>query len=555
MKKIFLLTMASLMTVFAMAVGRNDGSTKANAKEFDWDKGVTIPADSINMWLWYRVPLTPLYEEENPSLTLYLTNPSNAVGTSVDVNMKAEVAGQSESKDYTIAARQYKTYTANAKMLVTMRQTEIYVQLKATGVLKFSAKVYESADLDETCKDARTLAWETETTQNPSYSAWWKVSLKPIKNVEGYDAQVTLRNTGSKTVNLKIGQSLDCPSSGTTRRDYELAAGESIVKKIPRDMITSVQPDELYFGIENVESQVSIKVEKVAQPPVPVIPAATLMPGVNLLVTDTIEPMPAGQTLYKISVADMDSLAKYEPEFTYRNAGFTPAHVKVQMAFSRPAFSTSDTEYDLAAGDEEIVVYKKNMLEGMEGVDSIYLLTTVTGDVNFYGRFKHVREGKACKTNIPFNWEDGHTQEARTTQWYAVDVTEARERHMDIIVSLLNLNEVGGATASLKASMAFSCPYIDVQELTRSVKADGKVVTRRLAYSTYGMLSDVIYIGLETNQPLKFWADTVPTQTKEPDEACLTAKSFDWEQGVLQEANDTVWYVIAMDSVRTKRYR
>ena len=551
MKKIFLLTMASLMTVFAMAVGRNDGSTKANAKEFDWDKGVTIPQDSINMWLWYRVPLTPLYEEENPSLTLYLTNPSNAVGTSVDVNMKADVAGQSESKDYTIAARQYKTYTANAKMLVTLRQTEIYVQLKATGVLKFSAKVYESADLDETCKDARTLAWETETTQNPSYSAWWKVSLKPIKNVEGYDAQVTLTNTGSKTVNLKIGQSLDCPSSGVTKREYTLASGESIVKKIPRDMITSVQPDELYFGVENVESKVSIKVEKVAQPPVPVIPAATLMPGVNLLVTDTIEPMPVGQTLYKISVADMDSLAKYEPEFTYRNAGSTPAHVKIQMAFSRPAFSTSDTEYDLAAGDEEIVVYKKNMLEGMEGVDSIYLLTTVTGDVNFYGRFKHVREGKACKTNIPFNWEGGHTQEARTTQWYAVDVTEARDRHMDIIVSLLNLNEVGGATASVKASMAFSCPYIDVQELTRSVKADGKVVTRRLAYSTYGMLSDVIYIGLETNQPLKFWADTVPTKTKEPDEACLTAKSFDWEQGVLQEANDTVWYVIAMDSVRT----
>lgn len=551
MKKIFLLTMASLMTVFVMAVGRNDGSTKANAKEFDWDKGVTIPQDSINMWLWYRVPLTPLYEEENPSLTLYLTNPSNAVGTSVDVNMKADVAGQSESKDYTIAARQYKTYTANAKMLVTLRQTEIYVQLKATGVLKFSAKVYESADLDETCKDARTLAWETETTQNPSYSAWWKVSLKPIKNVEGFDAQVTLTNTGSKTVNLKIGQSLDCPSSGVTKREYTLASGESIVKKIPRDMITSVQPDELYFGVENVESKVSIKVEKVAQPPVPVIPAATLMPGVNLLVTDTIEPMPVGQTLYKISVADMDSLAKYEPEFTYRNAGSTPAHVKIQMAFSRPAFSTSDTEYDLAAGDEEIVVYKKNMLEGMEGVDSIYLLTTVTGDVNFYGRFKHVREGKACKTNIPFNWEGGHTQEARTTQWYAVDVTKARDNHQDIIVSLLNLNEVGGATASVKASMAFSCPYIDVQELTRSVKADGKVVTRRLAYSTYGMLSDVIYIGLETNQPLKFWADTVPTKTKEPDEACLTAKSFDWEQGVLQEANDTVWYVIAMDSVRT----
>ena len=37
MKKFFLLTMASMMTVFAMAIGRNDGSTKANAIDFDWD--------------------------------------------------------------------------------------------------------------------------------------------------------------------------------------------------------------------------------------------------------------------------------------------------------------------------------------------------------------------------------------------------------------------------------------------------------------------------------------------------------------------------------------
>ena len=94
MKKFFLLTMASLMTVFAMAIGRNDGSTKANAIDFDWDKGVTHNGGT----LWYRVDLAPLYEEENPSLTLYLTNPSNEVGTSVDVSMQATVAGQSVYK-------------------------------------------------------------------------------------------------------------------------------------------------------------------------------------------------------------------------------------------------------------------------------------------------------------------------------------------------------------------------------------------------------------------------------------------------------------------------
>ncbi len=543
MKKFFLLIMASMMTVFMMAAGTGDGSTKANAIEFDWDKGITHDGGT----LWYRVDLAPLYDEENPSLTLYLTNPSNEVGTSVDVSMQATVAGQSESKDYTIAARQYKTYTANASMLVRMKQTEIFLTLTSNGKIKLSAKVFESADLDETCKDARVLKWNTVTTQNPMYSAWWKVDLTPVKNATKKDAKITLTNTGSKTVNLKIGQSLDCPSSGLTKREFQLAPGKSVEDTIPQAMIKSVQPDELYFGVENVESQVSLLVELVDQPAEPIIPATAAFEPLH--VTDTFV-IAAGKHYYQISVAEMRDTAKYEPEFTYRNLGAVDAKVSVKMAFEVPAFGTSNTEYELAAnGGEEIVVYKKNMLEGLsEDIKFIYLLTECDQDINFYGRFKHVREGKACKTNIDFNWETGHTQEARTTQWYAINVTDARDNLKDIVVHLLNQ---GTVSATVKASMAFSCPYIDVQEITRTIAADGKEVSRRLGYSTYAMLSDTVWIGLETSQDIKFWATTVPAQTKEPDEACLNAVEFNWKDGVLQNAEDTVWYKIGMDSVKT----
>ena len=543
MKKFLTLVVALVMVIPMMAIGRNDGSTKANAIDFDWDNGI----EHVSGTKWYRVDLAPLYEEENPSLTLYLTNPSNVVGSSVDVSMQATVAGQSESKDYTIAARQYKTYTANASMLVRMKQTEIYLTLTSTGRIKLSAKVFEAADLDETCRDARLLRWDADSVQNPMYSAWWKVSLKPIKDATNYDAQVTITNTGSKTVNLKVGQSLDCPSSGVTTREYTLAVGEAIVKKIPREMITSVQPDELYFGLENVESQVTIRVEKVLQPPTPVIPDAGIV-WTDLHVTDTIEPMGAGTHYYRLSVAEMNSQSKYEPEFTYRNAGTANAKVTVKMAFDVPAYSTSDVEYNLAPGEEEIVVYKKNMLEGMEGVDYIYLLTEVTGDVNFYGRFKHVREGKACKTNIDFNWDAGHTQDARTTQWYAIDLTAAKAATKDVIVYVKDENAT--ASATVKASMAFSCPYIDLQEVTRTVGA-GQTIHRRMAYSTYAMMSDTVWIGLETNQNIKFWAEMVDAEKQAVvDSTCLQAVDFNWEAGVLQKADTTVWYRIDMTQVR-----
>ena len=543
MKKFFLLMLASMMTVFAMAKGDGSGSTKANAIEFDWDKGNIHMGDTK----WYHVDLAPLYEEENPSLTLFVTNPSRDL--SINADLKATVAGETETKHYVVSPHEHQTYTANATVLVRMRQTEIYLTLTTDGEVRLSAKVFEAADLDETCKDARKLEWNTETVQTKGYAAWWKVDISQIKDTVTFnkkDAKVTITNIGTGTVNLKTGQSLDCPSSGTTRRDYTLAAGESIIDTIPQSMITSVYPDEIFFTIENLEQPVKMKVEMVDRPVYPVIPAT--MPSTELHPTDTLV-IPAGQTLYRISVADMDSLTKYEPEFTYRNEdGVGTAHMTIKMAFARPAFSTTNTSYELPVGREEIVVYKKNMLDGMAGsVDSIYLLVITDEPINFYGRFKHVREGKACKTNIDFNWETGHTQEARTTQWYAVDVAEARDNIMDIVGYVQNL---GTKPAKVKAMLAFSCPYIDLQEVSRTLEVRATPYSHAMKFSSYAMMTDTVWIGIETSEDIKFWATTVPAEIKTPDDACLVAKKFNWVDGERQGANDTVWYKVAMEEAR-----
>ncbi len=549
MKKFFLLTLASMMTVFAMAKGDGSGSTKANAIEFDWDKGNVHMSGTK----WYHVDLSPLYEEENPSLTLFVTNPSRDL--SINADLKATVAGETETKHYVVSPHEHQTYTANATVLVRMHQTEIYLTLTTDGEVRLSAKVFEAADLDETCKDARKLNWNTETTQTKGYAAWWKVDISQIKDTATIhkDAKVTITNIGSGSVNLKTGQSLDCPSSGTTRRDYALAAGESVIDTIPQSMIASVYPDELYFTIENLEQPVKMKVEMIDQPIVPVIPAPSAMPAVVLNVNPTDSTVqstviPAGQTLYAFSVADMDALTKYEPEFTYRNEGAATAHMTIKMAFKRPAYGTTNTSYEIAAGGEEIVVYKKNMLDGMiDNVDSIYLLISADQPINFYGRFKHVREGKACKTNIDFNWESGHRQEARTTQWYAVDVAAARDSICDIIAHVQNL---GTQPAKLKAMLAFSCPYIDLQEVSRTLDVRTTPYNHTIKFSSYAMMTDTIWIGIETSQDIKFWADTVSAKTKPADDACLHAKPFDWKSGVEQGAGETKWYVVSVDSVR-----
>ena len=537
MKRFLSLSVAVMMAISMMAIGNNSGSTKANAIDFDWSAGNVHEGGTK----WYRVDLAPLYEEENPTLSLYLTNPSRDY--SVDVNMKATVAGEVEDRSYTIAPHQHKSWTADASLLVRLKQKEVFLTLTSDGKILLSAKVFDAVDLDETCKDAKPLKWATASTQTAGYAAWWKVDLTPIKTATNKDAKITIKNMGSKALTLIAGQSLDCPSSGTTKRTFTLAAGETMYDTVPRSMINSVMSDELYVSFEN-NQPIQFQIDLIDQPAVPVIgdcASATEIPVAGDFV------ITAGTHLYKLSVAQMNAEKKYEPEFTYRNEGTAVANITTKMAFECPAYGANTTNYTIAANDEEIEVYKKNMLEGLNGVDYIYLLITTDQDIHFYGRMKHVREGKACKTNIDFDWTTGHRQAARTTQWYAIDVTNAKNNQEDIIV---NIENEGTAAATISASMAFSCPYIDVQEITRTIGA-GASVNKKLTYSTYAMMSDTVWIGLETNQAVRIWATTTPTATQPADNMCLNAIDFNWEDGAKQNAFDTVWYKIGLNEVRT----
>lgn len=548
MKKIFLLTMASLMTVFVMAVGRNDGSTKGNAIDFDW----TAPMEHDGGTKWYRVDLAPLYEEESPALNLFLANKD--VRNEVHTSLKATVAGQTDEKSFTIGPKQQKIWSANAAMLVRLKLTEIYLTLTSDGPVMLSARVFEAQDLDETCRDAKSFKW-SGFTQSAGVPIWYKVILTEAKANTDQDVCVIVTNQGSSKLTLHTCQSLDCPSSGSTKRTIELEAGQTLRDTIPNSMIRSVAYDELYVSLEN-DQPIAVSAEFADRPPVAVLPADNgtnytdkVVPDTALHQNDTTLLLAGVEYLYRFQVSALNALQKYEPEFTYLNEGLEDATIIRKMAFEVPAYTAQGTNLELAAGEENVEVLSKNTLIGLEA-EYIYVKLQSDKDIKLISRFKHVREGKACKTNIQFNWESGHRQEAGTTQWYAIDVAEARDSLMDIIAHVVNLNEVGGKAATVHTSMAFSCPYIDLQEMSRKIAADGNVVSRKIAYSTYAMMSPVIYIGITTDQPIRFWADTVRTQTKEPDEACLTAVEFDWKSGVLQNADETVWYKIAMDSVK-----
>lgn len=551
MKKLFTLIASVLMVLPLMAIGDNSGSTKPNAKDFTWDKAMT--QDAGTEWVWYVVDLSPLYEQDNPALKLYLTNVNSEGDATVD--LEATVAGQTEKKTYTIGAKQTKEWSANAGTLVRMKQKEIYLTLKTTRKVQLSAKVFEAADLNDLCKEATPLDWTNGFERGVGDVEWFKVDLKNAKKTsETRDVRVSITNKGTRTMRLYAGQSLDCPSSGVTMRVIEVAAGETKYDTVPNSMIKAVAGDELYVSIENTQ-RMALKAEFLEPPVVPVPPTMSdTDPWVDLHVTDTFSVaksnvLAAGKHYFRISVEEMNSLTKYEPEFTFRNeVPGSVVNMTRKMSFALPAYATQGDNLTLASDEETIEVIKKNTVEGLTN-KYIYILIENNAPVSLFGRFKHVREGKACKTNIDFDWDKGHEQPGHTTQWYAIDVREAKRDVRDIKVTIENQ---GTTATALKASVAFSCPYIDVQEFTSSIGA-GQKPSKVLGYATYAMMTDTIYVGLETSQPIKVTADTISTVLPPKDDACLTATMFDWTDGGAQKADTAIWYKIDMRKVRNQQ--
>lgn len=541
MKKFLLLTAAVMTSIFMMGAGDGSGSTKPNAIDFSWEEGHVQKGSKT---LWYAIPLAPLYQEENPSLTLCLANQS--LLDTVDVTLNASLF-EDVHKEYKILPGKVMSWSQSATPLVRMRIDTVFVKLttKATSAdarVKLSAKVYDAIDLDEACKQAQKFNF-SGTTQAAGLMQWFKVDLKSAKAATDKDVKITITNDGGKPLHLRASQSLDCPSSGLTKSSFEIGAGETIFDTIPQSMIKGIAADELYVTFDN-DQPFTIKAELIDKPTKPIYEGTA--EELHVVTNQTIA---AGEHFFRISIQEMNDSAKYEPEFTFRNDGKAPVKILRRQAFENPVWGWQSSEIEIPAGQEWVEVIKKNVVEGIDANSTPYVYVLIKSDADFQliGRYKHVREGKACKTNIDFNWEQGQLQDAKTTQWYAIDVKAAKANHSDIEVTIENL---GYAKATLKGAVAFSCPYIDLQEATRTIGLD-KPAKKVVKYAAYGMMTDTIWAGITTDQDIRISLKEVAPVTKTPTCTTEDAETFDWKTGGDVKKGEPKWFAIDVSGVDT----
>lgn len=548
MKKLLLILVAATMTLAGYAAGKGDGSSKADAIEFDWTNGNTQEA---NTSLWYVVRLAErLAEVEDPNIALYLTNLSSSAAK---VDISAIIAGEEEARTYTIAGNSGKTWSSSASMLVKMGYEEMFVKLTTTQQIHLAAKVYEGVYADEACTKA--VAYDYATHSLKAGTNWYNIDLKTLRD-NNQGLKITYKATAgtSKIVSMI---STDCPSTGLAGLKGSVPNGKEKVHEIPAALIQGMTESVLYLKVENSKN-VAVTTEIVAGPTIPVD-----FSNPTELVWDNAYSITTSGMAFRVALADLLAQKRREPQIAFNNEkNTTETNVKVEIAFKNDAVDDYQTasvitkEETIIAGETGFMDIARNLLESLdaENCKYVYVRITPAKDMPVSARLKHVREGNACAAAQSVKWneviyQDVEFEEPSSTVWYAIDITEPKSLKKDLTITVTNRGE---ATADITAEVAFECPYLDLQTISRSVEV-GKPVSKKVNYTTIATLgSNVVYVGVTTTQPVK--VEVVPSDAKTKDPAEVTcvlenAVPFNWEEGNRQDKDVTVWYSVPADKI------
>ena len=268
MRKFLLSTIAVFMSVAMMAIGKGDGTSKANAIDFDWADG---HKPALSAGSWYRVSLSPLSEEAyDPTLALYLTNLTDETA-SVKLTMQAELLGQSvnQNSSYNIAGKDFQLWSRQSfdyngrvmslKQLMSAGLKEVYLQLTSNKEIALSAKVYETEDIvDDACTKAKDFNWSGVDV--PKGEQWFRLNLSDVKSTDN-KLKFVVTNNGSAEANVSFDMSLDCPASAVIEKDWEIAPGADMEDEFGRVFLDVLKEDYVFLKLTN-DQPLTLRVEE-----------------------------------------------------------------------------------------------------------------------------------------------------------------------------------------------------------------------------------------------------------------------------------------------------
>lgn len=215
MKKIFTFFLALMAATSLWAIGIGDGSTKANAIDYNWDTGVMH-----NGAKWYCVQLDPFDEllHLHDSMQLVFVNPSNNVEQSVDFVCTMYLSGSNVGTlEETLPARQ--SYSSNPILGSTLYRLGsgcMFLFINSTDNIRLFITLVPGEEWvmptdEEACVTSSLLDIETEVMQEAGDSKWYRIEQENL--IDGLDLKIHFLNLASTVNQIECAISFECPDT------------------------------------------------------------------------------------------------------------------------------------------------------------------------------------------------------------------------------------------------------------------------------------------------------------------------------------------------------
>ena len=545
MRKILLIAASLLMTISMMAIGKNDGSTKANAIDFKWTSGHTHEAGAT---LYYRVGLSELKKEQDPTLSLYLTNLSEGVAK-VTLNLRAELMGEKADKQYSyeILSGEHKIWqvrelsvpvlgSATLKNLMDLGLDAVYIELSSTEQIKMTANAVETEEIiDDACTKAVPLDL-TKGATVPAGEKWFYVNLMNVKNSEN-QLNFVVKNNGAGEANVSFDLSLDCPATYMIENDWKVASGSEATTALGRVFLDFMKHDFVYLRLTN-DQPIALSVEEVKAPVVENFDENAM----RFLELDVQHNL-TGAHVFEAYLEDLIAKSGYVTEYTIVNNNDAPANLKLEMAFSLPVKGVIEENYVIDANSTVVLPVNDNLFKALNS-EMAYIRYTTDKDLTLS---VSQRKNTPCVNSIPFDWTTGVKQEAGKTQWYEMDITSLVNNKQHLQFTLKNLSK-----------------ELSLVNLELALDCDGEIIPVSLPVPANLNISQVIdyqilarsprnrvYVGVTTTNAAIELATSVKNYIADDQAPCQAAVEVELGKEY-EHTPGTQWYKLSLDLLKSK---
>ena len=525
MKKILLSTIALMMSVAMMAVGLGDGSSKANALDFDW---ATDNVHDATEALWYNVSLAPVNAAKEPAVVLYLTNLTDEEAT---VDVTVSIASAQRTVTYTIAARDYYRLDIPVdqyREFITL--DEISLMIKSNVKLSLGAKVYEFDEyVQEAIANSEPIDWNSGVQQDALSTKWYDVDITSLKTNKEH-LQVTFTNKASNQALVSatfvfegkhVSLPLPIPAGFTTTKviDYQL------LSKLP------ARVSRIHVGV-TTDSPLEVATSTfsaIAADPTPCENAINPVHG-------QVYTHEAGATeWYKISMDLLKSQSATQSVYL-ANKSDKKAHVTIGLVPDCQYTTGTKVTLPLPAGFE-LGALAPNLLGRL--VEELQRFENTYGKLDAKDVYLEVHSDQALEfgldvnnaiTNpclrtdlISFDWNNGVQVEADKAAWYDVDITTIKNDGKHVKLTFTNPTQ---SIVWVATVVSVNCPAELTVPMIVPVPA-GMSVDHVIDYSIFAAADvDHLYVGVKAEDVLKLTAETIDADASVSNQADCNAATL-----------------------------